>query len=433
MALLFIIMNHICCKAQSTPNHSTYSNKISLDGDSRTFYLEFEGDNPSMIRWGIEKAGRHRLPLINSTFDTISNSFSGDLSFFGNEVFNSISGTLDGDKIKGNLIWHKSDTIPFSLDRVKRKLSYREEPVSFHNGGIELKGTLILPTEQEGPFPVAVFAHGSGFSTRWWGMYWAAELSKIGMATLLYDKRGCGESIGGSWGNSSLDDLALDIVSAMKFLERHPAINKNKIGVYGVSQGGWIASRVCAMNEKTAFIISNSGGGISPYDEEIFSYRTNMKFAGIDESGIEEGIGLVKKYLDYLKTGEKRNELAQLMDDNREKDWFPVLGLERIFVSEKNRKNWEWIATYVPRKDIKNIKIPVLLMFGDQDHDNPTQISVIKWKEALDEAMNTNYEVKVFEGSGHGLVIGGHGANGFPKYAEGHIEVMKEFINRYVK
>ena len=167
--------------------------------------------------------------------------------------------------------------IPFISNKVERKVPYIEEKVSFKNKEVTLKGTFIMPVVGEKPFPTVIITHGSGFATRWWGMYWASELSKIGIATLIYDKRGCGESKGAEWYNSSLDDLSADVVSAMKFLEQYSSVDKNKIGIYAVSQGCWVAGRVSNMNKNLAFIIANSGGGVKPSEEEIFSYDINLK------------------------------------------------------------------------------------------------------------------------------------------------------------
>ena len=428
--LLIILLSYsLLCKSQKVSLQG-YSGNIELKGDVRKFYLEFEKNDPSKIRWSIENAGRHRIPLVNVSFDQSSNSFSGDITFFGSGKFGSISGKLVGDKMVGNMIWH-GDSVSLSLSLEDRQLSYKEEEVSFMNGDINLRGTLILPVETKGPYPTVVFAHGSGSATRWWGMYWAAELSQIGVATLLYDKRGCGESQG-DWRKSSLDDLASDIISAVNFLKQYPTVDENKIGIYGVSQGGWIASRVCAMANSIAFVIANSGGGIKPSEEEIFSYDINMKFAGIDEKGRQEGLDLVQEYFDYLESGNGFENLEKHVEESKTKSWYSALGWGSGFVSSDDTENWRWVAVYDPREDIIKMKMPVLLMFGEQDIDNPTDISVMKWKEALDEAGNENYQVNIFKDAGHGLTIGGHHSSGFPKYAEGHVDVLKKWFNQYV-
>lgn len=415
-------------KAELTPSKvSVYYDDITLGNDKRQLFFEFNRDNPSLSRWGIENAGRHRIPFINSHYNTSTKTFSGDLTFFGDHISGSISVSFRDNDLKGQLVWHK-DTVSVNLKEMNRNLSYYEEDLSFSNGTTQLKGTLILPKHADTKSPLVVFVSGSGCSTRWWGMYWANELSKIGVASLLYDKRGCGASTGVSWTNSSLDDLANDVISGINALKNHPKIDHDKIGMYGVSQGGWIAGRVNGITGKDYFIIANSGGGVSPYEEEVFSYDLYMKYSGIDKKGLEEGNATVKRYLNYLGTGQNRSELEAALRANQDKEWFPILGLDRILVSEKNRKNWEWVATYEPSQDIKQIKAPVLVLLGGQDYQQPTTVSSEKWKQALEAANNTNYTIKIFEEAGHALTIGGHHSRGFPKYAEGHIDLIKDFL-----
>lgn len=437
--LLFFGIIHLGCQNESKSHKNeessvetiTFSDEITIGNDTRKLNVEFNEENLDNARWGIENSGRHRIPFVNQKFDNQSKSFHGDLAFFGNRTSGSISFQVKGDIAVGNIIWGK-DTLDINLKRSIRNLTYVEEDISFKNGETELKGTLILPKKVKNKSPLVVFISGSGCSTRWWGLYWAKELSKIGVASLLYDKRGCGKSTGKSWTNSSLDDLAMDVISGIKALEKHPKIDQDKIGLYGVSQGGWIEGRVNGITGKDYFMIANSGGGITPYDEEVFSYDIYMKYRGIDKKGLTEGNDLVIKYLDYMATGENRSGLIKSLDANRNKKWFPLLGLDKVLVSEKNRKNWEWIATYNPKEDIRKIKAPVLVMLGGQDYNQPTEVSSKKWREALEEAKNENFIIKIFQEASHGLTVGGHHAPGFPKYANGHLELMKEFILKSV-
>jgi hypothetical protein len=98
-------------------------------------------------------------------------------------------------------------------------------------------------------------------------------------------------------------------------------------------------------------------------------------------------------------------------------------------VSEKNRKNWEWVATYNPLDDIQKIKIPVLLMFGNNDMDQPTNLSIMEWKKGFGMAGNNKYRIEIFN-AGHGIRIGGHGhSKGWPRFAEGYLETQITWLN----
>ena len=105
---------------------------------------------------------------------------------------------------------------------------FTEREVSFRNGAVVLAGTLLLPIE-EGSHPTVVFLHGSGPTTRAGARYYADKFAKLGMASLVFDKRGTGSS-GGSWLTSSLDDLAQDALAAVEFLKTQKGVDAGRIG-----------------------------------------------------------------------------------------------------------------------------------------------------------------------------------------------------------
>lgn len=102
------------------------------------------------------------------------------------------------------------------------------EEVNWKNGGIKLVGTLYLPSGN-GPFPAAVMLHGSGMLTRKDALYreHAERLARAGVAILVYDKRGVGESEG-DWRQASLTELADDATGAVNLLRAHKRLRKTR-------------------------------------------------------------------------------------------------------------------------------------------------------------------------------------------------------------
>ncbi|NET34957.1 MAG: alpha/beta hydrolase [Cyanothece sp. SIO1E1] len=407
--------------------YMTFQGEVALNGDVRNLLLEIDQDDLTKIRWSIDKAGRHRLPLINTTYSPVTKSFKGELSFIGLDREGSIEGQLTNSGIEGILSWH-GKKVSFSLRKVKVSFDYSEEGIEVRNGEVTIRGTLVLPRGKQ-KAPLVAFAHGSGPASRWWGMYWAHEFAKMGIASFLHDKRGCGES-SGNWMKSSLDDLASDIESSLSLLKDHPRIDSTKMGIYGVSQGAWVATKIGARNPELSFLIGNSGGGISPYEKEMLSYENNMRHAGIEERGIQEGLALVEEYMTYLRTANHRQQLKAKLEAAADQAWYPILGLQHILVSEDNVPNWQWVATYRTEKDIEQLDMPILLLFGDHDHIIPVERSMSSWQEWLSKGGNQQVEFKVFPGAGHGLRLGGHHASGFPKYPQDHIEIISAWFRK---
>lgn len=112
-----------------------------------------------------------------------------------------------------------------------------------------LTGTLQLPPEAEEPWAAVLFLHGSGpqdrnqnnpraplniFNTL------AADLTRAGIASLRYDKRGIGESTGDAMA-ASIADFAADAHLAVRFLRRSHETAGLPVFVLGHSEGATIA------------------------------------------------------------------------------------------------------------------------------------------------------------------------------------------------
>jgi dienelactone hydrolase len=185
---------------------------------------------------------------------------------------------------------------------------FREREATFRNGAVELRGTLMLPAAK-GRHPAVVFLHGSGPSTREGARAYAEEFACIGVASLFFDKRGSGTS-GGSWVTASLDDLAADALAAVEHLKSQEDVDPGRIGFWGVSQAGWVATLAASLSPDVAFMILISGGGASPRESELFSYGIEFEKAGLSDAEKADAKKMLELYYGYLATGEGRAQLG---------------------------------------------------------------------------------------------------------------------------
>lgn len=102
------------------------------------------------------------------------------------------------------------------------RLSISKEDVQFKSGNLLLRGTLLTP-KYKGKTPGIVFVNGSGQTSRKSMLLFAWIFASKGYSALAYDKRGVGQSEGGSneWEEFSFYNLAQDASSGYKFLQSH--------------------------------------------------------------------------------------------------------------------------------------------------------------------------------------------------------------------
>ncbi len=162
---------------------------------------------------------------------------------------------------------------------------------TFPSGDIRLAYTLDLPTGT-GPFPAIVMGHGSGTVTRHQGSSLAHRLVDAGFAVLRYDKRGVGDSggvyeIAGNVANSErvFPVLADDMLAGVAFLKTRREVDPARIGLFGVSQAGWIIPLAASRSPDVKFMILVVGPTVSVGVENYYSSLVELSpTASLDDA-----------------------------------------------------------------------------------------------------------------------------------------------------
>ena len=238
----------------------------------------------------------------------------------------------------------------------------RDEELRFSSGGVELAARLRIPP-YEGPHPAMIVAHGSGRSTRYGYEDLAENLAINGFALLTYDKRGVGES-GGTYTGVGPDNsdavfgqLADDIVAGIELLRSRPDIDADKIGVLGISQGGWIAPLTAAKSSAVSYMVIISGPTVSVGEEIYYS----------DLTGEVEGRQL------ELSDAELSEQLAA----------------------------YDGPRGFDPVESLEQLDVPALWVLGSEDRSIPIP-ETVAILEAL-SAAGKPYTKQVLPGVGHGM------------------------------
>jgi uncharacterized protein len=119
------------------------------------------------------------------------------------------------------------------------------DPVTFYSQNKKLFGVMHLPKEDaHEAYPTVVFCHGLASNksgkTRL-SVRLADELASVGIASLRFDFRGCGDSEG-EFTESTLETMVEDTKNAIVWLGEQPFCKKSEIGILGRSFGGLVAA-----------------------------------------------------------------------------------------------------------------------------------------------------------------------------------------------
>jgi dienelactone hydrolase len=142
--------------------------------------------------------------------------------------------------------------------------------IAFESAGALLQGTLLLPPGQ-GPHPAVVVVHGSPRLARDFYAVWGVPLARRGLAVFVYDKRGTGAS-GGTVPDDNgtpeyLRQLGDDAARAVAAVAADKAVDPRRVGLLGLSQGGWTVP-VAARREPRAWRFALLSGPVASVGEE---------------------------------------------------------------------------------------------------------------------------------------------------------------------
>ncbi len=277
--------------------------------------------------------------------------------------------------------------------------------VTYRSGEITLAALLLLP-KSEGPVPAAVIIHGSGSSDRsnQWARAIAEELNRNGVAVLLTDKRGSGAS-GGDWRVAGFSELAADALAGVAFLRSRPEVDRQRVGLVGLSQGGWVAPLAAARSDDVAFVITVSGAAVSFAEQSFLEMANTARQAGLSELSVQELIRLNAAIAKYLTTSNweqyARARARALETDGRK--------IAAGFPTSANEPIWTFlraVAAYDPMPYWILVGQPVLVVYGEEDeHDNvPVAESVRRLEHVFRAVKKDNYHVLVIPKVGHSIM-----------------------------
>jgi dienelactone hydrolase len=312
-----------------------------------------------------------------------------------------------------------------------RRHPYRAEAVTFESGSVHLAGTLLVP-DRPGPHPAVVMVHGSGPATRDALWPWADMYARAGIAVLIHDKRGTGGSTG-SWTVATFDDLAADAHAAVRLLQTRPEIDARRVGLHGMSQGGWIAPLVAKRAPAdVAFIIAESAPAMTPVEHERLRVPYQLTADGFAPELIAHAVSFMDQKFEVARTGAGWAELQTAMTRGAREGWLsyvnPPPSLENL------RWNWEHILSYDPTPALEALRCPILVLYGGLDTIVPAGVHRDRMQAALQRAQTRDVTIKVFDKANHAFlqaVTGGRresaGLNGFVDgYLGTHVAWLSE-------
>jgi len=286
--------------------------------------------------------------------------------------------------------WNAGDTNPYSSEEIV--FSYKQ---------FDISGELCIP-EGNGSFPIVILVHGDGPAYARYYSIIKKSFIKAGYATLIWDKPGFGKSKGEFTNNQLQAERAGILLTAIDEMKNNPKIRADKIGVWGISQAGYVIPRALERSDDISFMILVGCGGENGIQQTAYYIETQMKCIDVPEEKADEAAqNFINLY--YVQTFDEYYKSAKsLLDD-------PIIR-EMGFVTAMWTKD-QWKPMDKSREDffnpisiIEKTNIPTLVFFGELDKNVDPVQGMQAYQAALEKAKNPHFEVRLIKGADHDII-----------------------------
>jgi pimeloyl-ACP methyl ester carboxylesterase len=272
--------------------------------------------------------------------------------------------------------------------------------VKFEHQGTQLTAVFRRPEgDRPGPYPAVAFVDGSGPAERDGWDDEAEVLAGAGFASLAWDKPGCGGS-GGDWRDQSLQDRAGEALAAVACLAAQEGVDPGRIALLGASQGGWVGPLAASRSPAVAAVISLSGPGVSPYEQEAYRVEAMLRHAGVAGDQVAEAMAFFHRRATRLRRGDDLGQVLTEQLAHKDALWYEALGDNGVV---EHLAFLARIYGYDPAPALERVTCPLLAIWGERDIYVPVAASVERFAAGLGAGGNGSFRLEVVADADHGL------------------------------
>ncbi len=252
----------------------------------------------------------------------------------------------------------------------------RREDVEFESEGNTLRGWLFLP-DGDGPFAGVVMTAGfAGVREGFLGHPYQAVFAEAGIASVIYDHANCGDSDG--LPRQELDPILQQrgYHDAITYLAAHPAIDADRIGIWGTSYSGGHVLGVASSDRRVKAVVSQamtiSGHRNLRLRHTPAGYRALR--ASWEADRLRRACGEAPTLVQAFADDSQSVQFSMSRPEAHRKNWRNEITL----------RSWEHYDRYEPAAFIERIApTPLLMIVGIGDSMTPAEDALAAFERAL--------------------------------------------------
>ncbi|MDQ3142136.1 MAG: prolyl oligopeptidase family serine peptidase [Bacteroidota bacterium] len=343
-------------------------------------------------------------------------------------------GTVSNGNIEGQLTGELPAKFYFSKinNYIPVQKNYSIENIESISDKTKLPATIFIPKSiKRSAAIIMMFGSGTHNKEEFYGF--ADMFASNGIATLVYDKRNV---TGDNYPNLNItrtgsdivlmQDLVDDAKGAFEYLKKRKEINPNKIGLWGISQGGMVAPMLIANNPDIAFVVIVSAPTTVLKECYHFQKLNRLKNRIADVNTIQKVENLWAEFDNYIINGSDLNELKPMLDKAYAEGWGQLTTIPQKLPTKDDLKyNFGYNTLGLdPSTYWVKTNVPTYAVYGEGDIQVPVNKSIEAIKLAFLNKENL-LTIKTYQNADHLIKsIPNRNNFDFPKYAQGYLSDM---------
>lgn len=318
-------------------------------------------------------------------------------------------------------VWLSVMLSPAQAQSVPNPHSGGVSDASIAAAGFDLSGRLYAPAGRA-RYPIVVMVAGSGNESVIDGVYTqiiARAFNARGIGVLAYDKRGVGQS-GGAYTGGDFPALGADAAAVARYAQALP--QAESVGLWGISQAGWIIPYALRELDDVRFSILVSPAGVNPHEQvAYFLHRQALSWGLTTEEAAAADRMHRAVALYYAGRASHRSAQAEV-DRHRSARWFggviahpywdeisaegAVLSPAALQTALRERPGafeiYRERSSFLDYAPIYRAlrRTPTLVLYGSADELVPVERSRAAFAAAL---RGSDHAIHVFDGASHDI------------------------------
>jgi dienelactone hydrolase len=362
----------------------------------------------------------------------------GALAFRGRQMADTLAGTASLPARAAEREGGSSMTWRVVRGASPAPAPYTTRDVRIGAQGATLAGTLFVPRGLRAPAPGVLLLQGSSTNLRSDYRFYADRFARAGFVVLAFDKRGNGESTG-DYRHASYDDLVFDARDAFDTLSTQPEVDGRRIGLWGLSQGAFLAPRVAEhLAAPPAFVVAVSSPGVPISESAAYQDSLRVAWRGFTSPAPARAAAVNRAVADALRSHRSADSITALLAAVANEPWRRHTSLPATAPASDELRGWYWYGrTLDPAEWWRRLRVPVLLVYGRSDELVPAPASAERLERVLREAGHRDVTVRMYPGANHVIKLVASplapvdSGWSWPVLAPGYVEGMVEWMTRH--